>query len=122
MRPSSRWTYGLGSSTRLWLSGVACGVLALGGVGVGVIFSSPAAAGPFPTFPTHPLTVGNTYVVTTPDDGGGVGDCLSGGSCTFRQAVDQYDMDKGVAPSPFLHVINQDRIIFAPCVPLNRNS
>lgn len=49
MRPSPRWTYRLRRSTGLWLSGVACGVLALGGIGV--IFSSPAWAPPFPPSP-----------------------------------------------------------------------
>jgi len=37
--------------------------------------------------------------------------------CSFRQAVDQYDLDAGVGPSPFLHFFNQDQITFAatPC-------
>ena len=121
MRPSPRWTYRL-RSTRLWLSGVACGVLALGGIGV--IFSSSAEAQPFPSFPFHPVTAGNTYVVNTTldlDTGtNGVGACSTGGSCSFREAVNQYNLDTGVAPSPFLHVINQDQITFAAqCAPTN---
>jgi hypothetical protein len=95
--------------------------------GIGVIFSSPAEAQPFPTFPTHPFTVGNTYMVNTTEDLGGstgVGDCLhpvTGESCSFREAVNQYNLDTSVAPSPFLYVINQDQITFAPaqCAPTN---
>jgi hypothetical protein len=84
-----------------------------------VIFSSPAAAQPFPTFPFHPITAGNTYVVNTTADPSGPGGCSSTpeGECSFRQAVDSYDQDKGVGFSPYLHVINQDQITFAPCVP-----
>jgi|HubBroStandDraft_1064217.scaffolds.fasta_scaffold74214_2 hypothetical protein len=119
MRPSSRWTYGLWSTRRV-LSGVACGVLALGGIGV--IFSSPAWA---PPFPIHPLTVGNTYVVNTTADGTGVGGCSTGGSCSFRQAVDQYDIDTSLAPSPYLHFIDRgDQITFATtptCIPNQLN-
>ncbi len=119
MRPSSRWTYGLRRSTRLWLSGVACGVLALSGIGV--IFSSPAWAPPFPTFPfpTFPTTQGHTYVVNTTADGTGTGGCSSTpeGTCSFRQAVDSYDQDKG-GFSPLLPFLtSQDQITFSrPCV------
>jgi len=83
--------------------------------GIGVIFSSPAAAQPFPTFPFHPITVGNTYVVNTTTDPSRPGGCSSTpeGECSFRQAVAQYDSDTGVAPSPYLHVINQDQITFS---------
>jgi hypothetical protein len=64
--------------------------------------------------------VGNTYVVNTTQDGTGVGSCLTGGLCSFRQAVNQYNLDKGAPSSPFLHVINRDLINFAPCIPNNQ--
>ena len=104
MRPSSRWAPCL-RSTRLWISGVACGVLALGGIGV--IFSAPAAAPPFHISP-FPLYGGNTYVVNTTQDLTGVGGCLSGvGLCSFRQAVNQYNLDQPVA------IFDQDQITFS---------
>ena len=109
----SHGSYGLPRfrSTRLWLAGVACGVLSMGGIGV--LFASPAWA---PPFSPNPITVGNTYVVNTTVDGTGVGACSTGGLCSFRQAVNQYDLDVGMPSSPFLHVINEDQITFSTTI------
>jgi len=79
------------------------GVAALGAPALAVLLQSaglqPAAA------LNHDYT---TYVVTTTDNSGayasGVGECATGGSCSFVQAIDQYNSDPA----------NQaDEIIFA---------
>ena len=49
-------------------------------------FQSPSAASPAGATTT-------SYVVTTTADGTGLGNCSAAGSCTLRQAIDQYNAD-----------------------------
>jgi hypothetical protein len=110
MRQSHRSNGGL-RSTRLWLAGVACGVLTLSGIGL--IYSASAEAFPISI---QPIYVGNTYVVNTTADPSatGVGACATGGLCSFREAVNQYNLDQGVVSNLLhLHIINRDEITFS---------
>jgi hypothetical protein len=62
--------------------------------------------------------VGNTYVVNTTADLTGVGDCLhpvAGGLCGFRQAVDQYNLDRALSPFQFF-IDRGDQITFSTTV------
>jgi hypothetical protein len=64
------------------LSGAALGVLALAG---GVLQAATATLAV-----ALPAT---TYVVNTTADGIGLGNCKAHGTCTLRQAIDQYNAD-----------------------------